>query len=82
MLGWRPPEAIAGAAPGTTTGKPVKYDIDVSAGDGVDRVASNKFRIEGVLARGVKCQAGTADGPHLGLVPQQPKIYIAALETH
>ncbi|MFJ4633396.1 hypothetical protein [Streptomyces sp. NPDC088847] len=41
-----------------------------------------KFRIEGVLARGVKCRAGTADGPHLGLIPQQPKIYIAALETH
>lgn len=70
MPGRRPPEAIAGAAPGTTTGKPVNCDIDVSAGDGVDWAASNTFRIEGVLAHGVKCQAGTADGPHLGLIPQ------------
>jgi len=48
----------------------------------VDWVASNKLRIEGVLAHGVKSQAGTAGGPHLGPIPQQPKIYIDALETH
>ncbi|MFD4874777.1 hypothetical protein ACFWOB_15655 [Streptomyces sp. NPDC058420] len=76
------PDAIVCAALGTTTGKPVNFDIDVSAGDGVDWVASNKFRIEDVLAHGVKSQAGTVDGPRLGPIPQQPKIYIAALETH
>ncbi|MEV5534499.1 hypothetical protein [Streptomyces prunicolor] len=48
----------------------------------MDWAASNKFRIEGVLAHGVKSQAGTVAGPHLGPIPQQPKIYIAALETH
>jgi hypothetical protein len=48
----------------------------------VDWAASNKFRIEGVPAHGVKSQAGTVDGPQLGPIPQQPKIYIAALETH
>ncbi|MFE9600865.1 hypothetical protein [Streptomyces hokutonensis] len=48
----------------------------------MDWVASNKLRIEGVLAHGVKSQAGTAGGPHLGPIPQQPKIYIDSLETH
>jgi len=76
------PEAIVCAALGTTTGKPVNCDIDVSVGDGVDWAASNKFRIEGVLAHGIKSQAGTVDGPQLGPIPQRPKIYIAALETH
>ncbi|WP_328675002.1 hypothetical protein OG226_50775 [Streptomyces sp. NBC_01261] len=48
----------------------------------MDWVASNKFRIEGVPAYGVKSQAGTVDGPHLGSIPQQPKICIDALETY
>lgn len=64
------------------TDAPVNYDIDVSLGDGVDWVASNKFRIESVPAHGVKSQASTVGGPHLGPIPQQPKIYIDALETY
>ncbi|MFE7976151.1 hypothetical protein [Streptomyces shenzhenensis] len=64
------------------TDKPVNYNIDVSIGNGVDWVASNTFRIEGVPAHGVKSQASTVGGPHLGPIPQQPKIYIDGLETY
>ncbi|MEU9282542.1 hypothetical protein AB0D87_48360 [Streptomyces sp. NPDC048342] len=60
------------------TDEPVNYDIDVSTGNGVHWSASNRSRIEGVPAPGVKSQANAVGGPHLELIPQRPKISIDA----
>lgn len=64
------------------TDKAVNYSVEVSVGNDVDWVASSTFRISGVPAHGVKSQASTVGGTHLGPVPQQPKIFVDRLETY
>ncbi|MFJ9242699.1 hypothetical protein [Streptomyces sp. NPDC101776] len=56
--------------------------VTVSTGPAQTRSASNTFRIESVLAHGVRSQADTVGGPHLGPITQQPKSHIDAPETH